>query len=395
MRRSAVLGAAALILTACAGPGSSPASYAGKTIGLGAVLSVTGAGASYGPQQKKGVDLAVEAVNRAGVNGGQITVEVQDDTSDPKTAASNAENLVKTKAVLGLIGPTLNIALTSVHGVAEARKTPVIAPSAIGRHVVGSCLVAAGCDYIFRDSLGEAAAIPANVKVAASKSRPRTGVILYAGDHTPSVEARDTFRQAFADNGIAVAEAGAIAFSKHDTEFKKLVTAAIDLKPEIWAISERGDAAGSIIAEARTQGYTGPIVGDDSFNTYLASKAAGKAGGGAQSGSGYWIGNPDPANTAFVEAYKAKYKEELPDEVAAQAYTAVLVLAEAARHANLTFSDVAKDRAALRSALEGVSLPTPLGQFGFTGAHDARQPVWINAMDGKGGFVNLASIPSG
>jgi branched-chain amino acid transport system substrate-binding protein len=121
---------------------------------------------------------------------------------------------------------------------------------------------------------------------------------------------------------------------------------------------------------------------------------------GAQAGSGYWLGNADAANQSFVDAYKAKYKDsngnrDLPDEVAAQAYSAVLLFAEAARNANLSFTDVAKDRAALRSALERVSLATPLGQFSFTGAHDAQQPIWINAMNGKGGFTNVTSIPAG
>jgi branched-chain amino acid transport system substrate-binding protein len=394
-------GAAALVLIACIGQGgSAPTSYAGKTIALGAVLSVTGAGVNYGPQQKKGIDLAVETVNRAGVNGGRISVHVQDDTSDPRLATTETETLVNTKHVLGLIGPTLTIAATPVHTVAQAKQTPVLATSEIGKHVVGDCAAAAGCGYIFRDSLGEAVAIPANVKAAANKSHPRTGLILYAGDYTPSVEARDTFRQAFADNGITVASGGLLAFSKHDTDFRAMVTSAKDLKAGIWAISALGDRPGTIVAEARAQGYTGPIIGDDSFNTYTASQAAGKAGVGAQAGSGYWLGNGDAANQSFVHAYKVKYRDskgtpELPDEVAAQAYSAVLLFAEAARNANLSFTDVAKDRAALRSALERVSLATPLGQFGFTGAHDAQQPIWINAIDGKGGFVNVTSIPAG
>jgi branched-chain amino acid transport system substrate-binding protein len=401
MRGSAGVGAVALVLTACIGQGgSAPTSYAGKTIALGAVLSVTGAGVNYGPQQKKGIDLAVEKVNQAGVNGGRISVVVQDDTSDPQLATTETETLVNTKHVLGLIGPTLTIAATSVHTVAQAKQTPVLATSETGRQVVGDCPVAGGCGYIFRDSLGEAVAIPANVKAAANRSHPRTGLIFYAGDYTPSVEARDTFKQAFADNGITVASAGLLAFSKHDTDFKAMVTSARDLKVDIWAISALGDRPGAIIAEARAQGYTGPIIGDDSFNSYTASHTAGKAGVGAQAGSGYWLGNADAANQSFVDAYKAKYKDskgnaEIPDEVAAQAYSAVLLFAEAARNANLGFTDVATDRAALRSALERVSLATPLGQFSFTGAHDAQQPIWINAMDGKGGFTNVTSIPAG
>jgi hypothetical protein len=70
----------------------------------------------------------------------------------------------------------------------------------------------------------------------------------------------------------------------------------------------------------------------------------------------------------------------------------VLILAQAARQANLGFADTSGDRAALRTALEHVNLDTPMGTFSFTAAHDAHQPVWINAMDGAGGFINLTSI---
>jgi branched-chain amino acid transport system substrate-binding protein len=402
MRGWAGVGAVVLAVTACAGQGSgpAPASYSGKTVALGAVLSVTGAGDFLGTQQKNGIDLAVETVNQAGVNGGRISVDIQDDASDPQKASTQAQALVGDKKVLGLVGPTLAIAAPSVFSVAQANRTAVLATSETGKHVVGDCAVAAGCTSIFRDSLGEAVAIPANVKVAASRSRPRTGVILHAGDYTPSVEARDLFSQAFADNGIIVPSGGILAYSKHDTVFKALVSSATALKAEIWAISGLGPGPGSIIAEARAQGYTGPIVGDDSFNTYVASQAAGKAGLGAQSGSGYWLGNPDAANQSFVSAYKTKYKDsggnpELPDEKAAQAYTAILLLAEAARNANLGFSDIVKDRAVLRSALERVQLATPLGKFSFSRAHDAQQPIWINSMDGSFAFVNVTSVLPG
>jgi hypothetical protein len=73
----------------------------------------------------------------------------------------------------------------------------------------------------------------------------------------------------------------------------------------------------------------------------------------------------------------------------------VLLFAEAARSANLTFTDTAKDRAALRLALERVRVDTPLGAFSFTGAHDVHQPIWINAMDGKGSFTNVTSVAAG
>ena len=167
----------------------------------------------------------------------------------------------------------------------------------------------------------------------------------------------------------------------------------------MWAISSLGAIPAKIMIEARNQGYTGPFLGGNGLNTYQVSQQAGAAGQGAQSGSGYFVGADTATNKSFVDAYKAKFKDssgqpQLPDQIAAQAYTAVLIYAEAAKNANLTFSGLAKDRDSLRPALEKVNIDTPMGQFSFTSQHDVHQKVWINAFDGNGGSVNVTSIDS-
>ena len=63
---------AAFLVAACgsSGGGGGGNSYSGKTLKLGAVLSITGAGGVYGPQSRDGANLAVKQINAAGgVNG--------------------------------------------------------------------------------------------------------------------------------------------------------------------------------------------------------------------------------------------------------------------------------------------------------------------------------------
>ena len=57
------------------------------------------------------------------------------------------------------------------------------------------------------------------------------------------------------------------------------------------------------------------------------------------------------------------------------------------------FTNVATDRAAFKVSLEAVSLETPLGPFRFTADHDVYQPVWIVAMNGKGGYRLVTEVP--
>ena len=121
------------------------------------------------------------------------------------------------------------------------------------------------------------------------------------------------------------------------------------------------------------------------------SKAAGASGKGAESGSAWYINNTFTSNAGFVSAYKNKYNAD-PDQFAAQGYAAIYILADAAKRAKLTFSDVPGDRTRLRDAMESVNIQTPLGPFQFTSTHDVKQTIWVIQMDGSGGFTLVQSV---
>jgi len=389
-----VVAASALVLSACSsktstGTTSSPSAgnSAGKTIQLGAVLSLTGAGGIYGPQQRNGVALAEEELNGTGINGAKINVKVVDDASDKTQGAQQFQTLIQSDQVLGIIGPTLSNTAVGAHPVADQYKTPVIAPSNTGNQIVGNCPYS--CTYIFRDSLGEAAAIPANLAVAVAKLHPTTAALAFANDDKFSSDGAAIFKSTFTADSINLVDTE--QFPKAQTDFSTYATSIIARKPDVVAISGVGGVPSKLIVELRRQRYAGPILGGNGFNSSSVSSQAGQAGAGAQSGSAWFLGTTTTVNTKFVAAYKAKYNAN-PDQFAAQAYTAVYLFAEAARHATLTFNDPAKDRDALKAALEKVSLDTPLGPFSFTSAHDVHQPIYVVAMDGAGGFTLVDTV---
>ena len=391
---ASVVAASALVLSACSsktstGTTSSPSAgnSAGKTIQLGAVLSLTGAGGIYGPQQRNGVALAEEELNGTGINGAKINVKVVDDASDKTQGAQQFQTLIQSDQVLGIIGPTLSNTAVGAHPVADQYKTPVIAPSNTGNQIVGNCPYS--CNYIFRDSLGEAAAIPANLAVAVAKLHPTTAALAFANDDKFSSDGAAIFKSTFTADSINLVDTE--QFPKAQTDFSTYATSIIARKPDVVAISGVGGVPSKLIVELRRQRYAGPILGGNGFNSSSVSSQAGQAGAGAQSGSAWFLGTTTTVNTKFVAAYKAKYNAN-PDQFAAQAYTAVYLFAEAARHATLTFNDPAKDRDALKAALEKVSLDTPLGPFSFTSAHDVHQPIYVVAMDGAGGFTLVDTV---
>jgi branched-chain amino acid transport system substrate-binding protein len=388
---------ATFLVAACGSSGggggnSSSNSYSGKTIQLGAILSITGAGGVYGPQSRDGMMLAVDQINQSGgVNGAQINLTVEDDLSDKPTAAAKAQTLIQQNNVLALLGPTLSNSAVGVHPLAESLKVPVLGVSNTGINIVPNCNFPSTtpCQYVFRDSLGEETAIPDNIKSYASDAHPKTGVLLVAQDDKFSSDGGTIVQNTVAQYGINLLKV--IKFNKAEADLSPYVTQAVQAKPDVIFITSLGGIPAKIMIAARNQGWQGQFLGGNGFNTAVVSAQAGAAGKGARSASAWYIGNTFPSNADFVSAYKAKYSKD-PDQFSAQGYAGIKIIADAAKRANLTFTDIAGDRDKLRKAMETVNIQTPLGPFQFTSTHDVKQTVWVIQMDGNGGFTLVHQI---
>jgi branched-chain amino acid transport system substrate-binding protein len=386
---------AAVLVAACgatSGGGTPSNSYAGKTIKIGAILSITGAGSVYGPQSWNGAALAVKQINSSGgILGAQIALTKNDDASDKAQSTQLAQKLIQQELDLALLGPTLSNSAVGVHPLAESLKTPILAVSTTGIHIVPDCNFPATtpCKYVFRDSLGEQTAIPDNIKSYAADASPKTGVLLVAQDDKFSSDGGKIVQDTVGQYNINLL--ATIKFNKAEADLSPYVTQAVQKKPDVIFITSLGGIPAKIMTEARKQGFAGQFLGGNGFNTATVSAQAAAAGKGARSASAWYIGNTFASNKEFVDAYKAEYSKD-PDQFGAQGYTAIKILENAAKRANLTFTDLAGDRDKLQKAMESVNIQTPLGPFQFTADHDVKQTVWVIQMDGSGGFTLVHEI---
>src|SRR6202521_1002810 len=390
--------AAAIVVASCGSPPTSSGNtntYSGKVIKLGAILSITGAGGVYGPQSRDGMNLAVKQINAAGgVLGATITLTINDDASLKATAAQLTQTLIQSEQDLALLGPTLSNSAVGAHPLAESLKTPILAVSTTGIHIVPDCNWSVTspdttpCKFVFRDSLGEETAIPDNIQSYVADAHPKTGVLLVASDDKFSSDGGQIVQSTVGKYSINLLKV--IKFLKAE-DVTPYVTQAVQLNPDMIFITSLGAIPSKIMIEARKENWKGQFLGGNGFNTSTVSGAAGASGKGARSASAWYLGNTFPSNAEFVAAYKAQYDKD-PDQFAAQGYTAIKILADAAQRANLTFSNLASDRDKLRAAMESVSIQSPLGPFQFTSTHDVKQTVWIIAMNGAGGFTLVHEI---
>ncbi|MDQ1361902.1 MAG: branched-chain amino acid transport system substrate-binding protein [Acidimicrobiaceae bacterium] len=372
--------------------GGSKQPWAGKVITLGAVFSTTGTGVAYGPQQVKGAQLAVRQINAAGgIKGATLRLVIDNDDSQPAQSAAVMASLITSQSVLAVLGPTFSNSAAAADPVANSLSTTVLAVSNTGPGIVGSCSYP--CSWIFRDSLGDASSVPANVNYYVKYARPQSAVVIYPATDPFGVSTAQITTKAFTASGVNHVSSTAVP---DPTALTSPVQSALASHPTVVAITaSSATVAGALIKELRSQGFGGQILGGNAFNSPTAAATAGPSGKGARSGAAWYLGNRSPVNRAFVSAYKKRYGAS-PDQFAALAYTGVQLLAKAARSAPLRFASTADDRLAIKTALARVRMNSPLGSFHFTADHDVDQPIWIVSMNGTGGYslVRQLAAPS-
>lgn len=94
---------------------SGVSAWAQQPINIGAVLSLTGAGAGLGAPERHGALLAEKIINQhGGVKGRPIKLIIEDDGSKPDIAKSKAEQLIYSEKVIAIIGPSLTASTGAV-----------------------------------------------------------------------------------------------------------------------------------------------------------------------------------------------------------------------------------------------------------------------------------------
>jgi branched-chain amino acid transport system substrate-binding protein len=350
-----------------AGEGTGDSCTIEGEVPIGAVLSLTGAAASYGESQQKGLELAAEEL--AEKEGVTYALTIEDDQTDPRQGITLFDEFATSDVSL-IIGPTLSNAAVQADPIAQEAGVPVLGVSntAAGVTEIG--------DYIFRDSLTESAVIPQTIAKATEEYGLKKVVVMYSNDDAFTESGFEAFSGALEDEGVDVAEE--ITFSKADTDFRSLLTQAKESEPDAIVVSALIEAAIPLVTQARELGIDVPIIGGNGFNNPRLMADAGDAAEGVVVGAAWNSSSDNPENAAFLEAFEAKY-DSAPDQFAAQAYTGLKLVDEAVR------SGCSADRDAIKEALgELENIPTVLGDFSIDENRDAVHPAVVQVVeDGK------------
>lgn len=293
-----------------------------STILIGEVGSMTGAEATFGQSTHKGILLAVDEVNaRGGIRGKKLRVKALDDQGKPDEAASSIMALISRDKAVAIIGEVASTRSLAMAPRAQELKVPMISPSSTNEKVtkVG--------DYIFRVCFIDP--FQGEVMAKFSRNSLKLGKVAILRDVRSdySVGLAEAFTKSFkALGGEILADE---SYASNDVDFKAQLTSIKGRAPEAVFVPGYYSDVGLIARQARELGLTVPLLGGDGWDSAKLYEVGGSSLDNSYFSNHYSVDDTSPRVTAFVGAFKSKFKGEVPDSLAAQGYDAAMMLADA------------------------------------------------------------------
>jgi branched-chain amino acid transport system substrate-binding protein len=312
-----------------------------KTIKIGALFPLSGPGAYFGAQDKQGIELALEELNKAGVNGYKFTIQYEDSACSPLPASQAAKRLLDQYKPDVIIGEECSDATLAIMPIIAQAKTPMINAGSSSIKITDP-----GNPYTFRIMPDEVMQGVDIATQAYNKLNARTAVLLYENTNAGIGNAKvfkDTFEKL---GGKIVADIG---FGRDVNDFTSIATriagvGKVDVIPT-YTLEGQGLKITQALAQA------GVVKGGDGAAIQLGTiwlpfgfeQKAGKAALGYVR-----IVQFDPTDQrdmvkSFVASFKAKFNAD-PTHINAHAYDQIMLIADVVKRG-------AKDAQSIRDTL--------------------------------------------
>ncbi|MDB5294348.1 MAG: Branched-chain amino acid transporter, amino acid-binding protein [Phycisphaerales bacterium] len=355
------------------------------TIVVGQVASMTGGTATFGVSSDEGLRLALDEVNAAGgVLGKKVEVKTEDDASVPDQAKTAANKLLTRDKVVALIGEISSSRSIAMAPEAEAAGIPMLSPGSTNPKVTQQG------EFIFRSCYTDTFQGKAIATFALKDLKLKRFAVLFPINSDYGTGLRDFITAAVKAGGGEVVATESYTESQ-DVSFTSQLTKIKGANPEAIFVTGYYVEAGLIAKQAKELGLAVPLLGCDGFDSDQTVKIGGPAVNGSYFSNHYAAEETRPEVKAFVDAYRAKYKNpdgspKTPDAMAVLGYDAMKLMADAIKRAKST------DPKAIRDALAATKdFPGASGVITIDAERNAKKPIVILKIeDGK--FKHVSTI---
>ncbi len=314
-------------------------------ITIGAVLDITGAGASLGVPERQALELLAEQLQaEGGIDGREVELIIEDDQSTEDGAAQAMNKLVNQDEVDIVLGASRTGPSLAMRPVAESSQVPMISLAANQAIVEGS-------EWVFKSAQNDRVVIERMVEYMSAQGWSTVGLARDASGFGEGVQ--EMFDEVGAEAGIKVVAVE--RFAPDATDFTAQMVNLRDAGADVNVIWGIPPAAGLAQRAYAQLGITTPVMQSHGIGNQVFLDTAGDAANGLVAPLGRLVvADQLPADdpqkeviTAFIEDYTAKY-DEGPSTFAGHAYDGWQLAVDALREAGT-------DPQALRDHLEGVT----------------------------------------
>ncbi|RAK18196.1 amino acid/amide ABC transporter substrate-binding protein (HAAT family) [Anoxybacillus vitaminiphilus] len=302
----------------------------GDTIKIGANLELSGGVASYGQSIAEGLELAIEEINKEGINGKKLELVKVDNKSEAAEATNGAIKLISQDKVVAIIGAATSTNTLAQVQVTQDNKIPLITPTGTNPTITNKD--GKVNEFVFRTCFIDPFQGTVAAKFATNDLKVKNAAVLIDSSSDYSKGLASSFKKAFEENGgKIVAEEAYVA---KDTDFRATLTRIKSANPEFIFLPGYYEEVGLIVKQARELGIKVPIMGGDGWDSPTLVEIAGKEALNNTFITNHYSSNdPDSKIQDFVKAFKAKYNNKSPDAFNALGYDTAYFLADAIKRA--------------------------------------------------------------
>ena len=319
-----------------------------STIKIGYFGDLTGPTFNFGQSAINGVLMAASEINQAGgIDGRQIDVVIEDDKGSPEEAARLTAKLIDHDKVVAIIAGGTSGNSRAAAPKPQASHIPMISPSSTDPAVTQTG------NYIFRACFVDTFQGEVMASFAINSLKAKKAAILFDFNSPYSKGLTDYFKLSFARLGGSIVSEQ--TYTQGDADFKGQLSTIRSAEPDVIYIpGYYGDVA-LIAKQARMLGLAQPLLGGDGWDAPELWQIGGDALNGAYISTHYSVDDPSPAIRQFVDLYKQRYGNLLPDAHAALAYDAARLLFDALARTRSTEGDKLRDALAQTKNFNGVT----------------------------------------
>lgn len=314
---------------------------ADKAIKIGGLFPMSGPGSYFGAQDKQGVELALEQLNKVGINGYKFEVRYEDSSCSPLPATQAAKRLLDQFKPDVVIGEECSDATLAVMPIMEQAKVPLLNAGSSAIKITDP-----GNPWTFRIMPNEVMQGVDIAKKAYNQFNARTAVLLHENTNA-GIGNANVFAETFTKLGGKIL--ADIGFGRDVNDFTSIATRVAGLGKIDVIPTYTLEGQGLKITQALAQ--AGVVKGGGGQSIQLGTiwlpfgfeQKAGKAAVGY-----IRIVQFDPTDQRdvvrkFIEAFKAKYNAD-PTHLNAHAYDQIMLIADVVRRG-------AKDAQSIRDGL--------------------------------------------